>query len=395
MNHFYLCSTRTSFFRFIKKNTAIIALLFFFHEAGAQTRAIYFTGYNSSTTSFPKAAAGFNSSVVSSGSINYSGLTTVNDNRTVWSNTNTSSTLDASTAPYLSYTINLNGTLSLSLDRFVMCGLAVFNSAVKLQLRWSVDNYATSLGEFSINGSSYTLSSINLSSKGTVTANSITFRVYFYNASTWIFNSDTGPYSSLDGTPSSYGAYGQNVALWYNSFILLPLTWKSFTAKLQQESVLLTWETANEINNDHFEVEHSTDGINFSKIGEVTAGNTIYHFTHNDPAAGKNYYRIKQVDKDGKFSYSSVQLVAVNSDSKVSVYPTLVTNELTISINDQLFGQGKLMIRDMTGRTIYHADISSNNYLSIAAQNWSSGIYQVDVFDKAGSRIVSKKIVKQ
>ena len=394
MKLFYSCSNRTLFSCFIKKGTAIIALLFFLHEVGAQTRAVYFTGYNSSTTSFPKAAAGFNSSVVSSGSINYSGLTTVNDGRTVWSNTNTSSTLDASTAPYLSYTINMNGTLSLSLDRFVMCGLAVFNSAVKLQLRWSVDNYATSLGEFTINGSSYTLSSINLSSKGTITASSITFRVYFYNASTWIFNSDTGPYSSLDGTPSSYGAYGQNVALWYNSFILLPLTWKSFTVKLQQGNTLLTWETANETNNDHFEVEHSTDGINFIKIGEVAAGNNIYHFTHNNPSSGNNYYRIKQVDKDGKFSYSSVQSVTINYSNKISVYPTLVSNEITIAINDQSFGKGKMVIRDMIGRTIYHAAISGNN-LSIATQNWSSGMYAVDIFDKTGSRILSKKIVKQ
>src|SRR5690606_32402553 len=77
-------------------------------KAKAQTRAVYFTGYNSSTASFPRPAAGFNSAVVSAGVINYSGLLTVNDSRTVWNNPNTSATLDIGTAPYLSYTITMN-----------------------------------------------------------------------------------------------------------------------------------------------------------------------------------------------------------------------------------------------------------------------------------------------
>ncbi len=285
-------------------------------KAKAQTRAAYFTGYNSSTASFPRPAAGFNSAVVSAGAINYSGLLTVNDNRTVWNNPNTSTTLDIGTAPYLSYTITMNGTVLLNPDRFVMCGLATFNAAMRLQLRWSVDNYAASLGEFSINGSSYTLSSVNLNPQGSVSVSSIEFRVYFYNGSGWVFNSDTGPYSSLDGTASSYGAFGQNVALWYNSFTTLPLTWKSFTAQKQQDKVLLQWSTENEANTANFEIQHSGKGRDWQTAGAVSARNTAgihhYSFLHGQPQKGSNFYRLLQTDLDGRKAYSEIVSLYLN-----------------------------------------------------------------------------------
>ncbi len=343
----------------------------------AQTRAVYFVGYNSSTASFPKAASGMDGAVVSAGAINYSGLQTVNDNRTVWNNPNSATTLDIGTAPYLSFTITMNGNISLSPDRFVMCGLAEFSST-KLQLRWSVDNFATSLGEFTINGSSYTLSSVDLSSKGVVNVSSIEFRVYFYNASGWVFNSDTGPYSSLDGTPSSYGAYGQNVALWYNSFTTLPLVWNSFTVEKDQHEALLKWSTENEVAVAGFSVEHSKDGRVWQSIGYVPADNSAgvnyYSYRDKNPFAGLNYYRLLQTDLDGNKKYSSVSMLSLSEDAPTFILleNPVVSGMLRFRINSSAY----VRLYSLTGQLLVEKQFVPGD-CSIDVHKMPEGIYSI------------------
>lgn len=290
--------------------TAFLSCGLFTGSLNAQTRMFYISGYNSATATFPITASGMDA-IVNSVSHSYSGLTTYNDGRCVWWNTNASATLDPATAPYLQFTVNLKNPMSLTFDRFVMCGLATFNSSVRLQLRWSLDSYASSLGEFTINGSSYTLSSVNLTSQGVKNVSSFEFRVFFYGANTQIFNSSTGPYPSLDGTPSSYGNFGQNMALWFtNPGPVLPLSWKSFTATRRGSSSILSWITDNERQTDGFMVQHSTDASNWTNLGELpsagTPGEHTYNFTHSTPAPGMNYYRLEQRDLDGRSTYSSV-----------------------------------------------------------------------------------------
>jgi hypothetical protein len=79
----------------------------------------------------------------------------------------------------LEYTVNFNGNADIDLDRFVITGGANSGSAsTKFELRWSVDNYATNLGFFTLPNCSYTLTSVNLSSLNNFTGNQIKFRVY-------------------------------------------------------------------------------------------------------------------------------------------------------------------------------------------------------------------------
>lgn len=341
----------------------------------AQSRAVYFVGYNSSTASFPRTASGFNASLVSSATVNYSGLSTVNDGRCVWNNTNSSASLDIGTAPYLTYTINFVSNISLNPDRFVMCGLATFNSSLKMQLRWSIDNFATSLGEFTINGSNYTLTSVNLNPKGTVTASSIEFRVYFYGASSWVFNSDTGPYSSLDGTASSYGNFGQNVALWYNSFTL-PLTWRSFNVRSQKENVLLKWSTENESNTADFEIQHSSNGRDWLSIGNITAQNTAgiheYSFIHNSPVKGNNYYRLEQRDIDNRKTYSDTRVIKFNTAHSL----VFVLNNPVQSNNLQLQAEEPLRIRLYnTGGSLVMDKQLAAGYNQLPVNHLKAGLY--------------------
>ncbi len=204
-----------------KRKVLYFAVLLVFYTQltySQTTRGAYWNGYNSSSQSFPMNAAAL-SSDISSGVLVPQGLGIDNDSRTVWINTNTSSTLDKDTAPFISYTIQTQSITSITFDRFVMNAGAKFGSS-KLQLRWNVDNFSSSLGEFSIDGSNYTLTSIDLSSHGAIASGTIEFRVYYYNSpgSDYVFNPSSGTvYPSIDGTPSSYGGNGQSISIWYNA----------------------------------------------------------------------------------------------------------------------------------------------------------------------------------
>jgi len=89
---------------------------------------------------------------------------------------------------------------------------------------------------------------------------------------------------------------------------LLPVTWKSFRAKASGNDAVLGWEVESNEQAKSYEVEHSTNGLSFSQLGTV-ANNVFvksYSFTHSNAGSGKHYYRIHQVDLDGKAIYSSV-----------------------------------------------------------------------------------------
>lgn len=180
------------------------------------TKAAYWSGYNSTSQVFPLNAVGTSTDISSASLMPSGNMISVNDNRTVWSNTNTSSNVDKDTASYLAYTLQTQDINSITFDRFVMSGTAIFGTS-KLQLRWSIDNFNTSLGDFTVNGANYTLSFVDLSSYGAIAAGTIEFRVYFYNSSglDWVFNSDAGPYTPIKGTSSIYAVFGQNIGIWY------------------------------------------------------------------------------------------------------------------------------------------------------------------------------------
>ncbi|HVT85213.1 MAG TPA: FG-GAP-like repeat-containing protein [Chitinophagaceae bacterium] len=178
---------------------------------------------------------------------------------------------------------------------------------------------------------------------------------------------------------------------------VLPLKFLDFSASLIAGAVELKWRTEDESNNDHFEPEYSTDGIRYTKIGQVAASPSHrYQFTHTGPLASKNYYRIKQIDIDGNFSYSPVRLVITATENNILVYPTILHNELTIYCENQSLKNGSLSVTDMAGRIIYRQAVSqSGTGIIISAENWASGLYQVSMFDATGSRIFTKKIMKQ
>ena len=116
----------------------------------------------------------------------------------------------------------------------------------------------------------------------------------------------------------------------------------------------LNWSTASEQNNAYFNVERSADGVSFSAIGKVNgainSSSTLnYSFTDNSPLAGKNFYRLRQVDLDGQFALSSIVSVNMSVNSTVSLYPNPVTNSALLQYPKAVKGAAYRLVA-MDGR---------------------------------------------
>ena len=139
---------------------------------------------------------------------------------------------------------------------------------------------------------------------------------------------------------------------------VFPITLLSFEGEPQGERVLLTWKTETEENNDYMAVEYSTDARRFTEIGQVKGAGTttepqVYHLWHDQPQPGLNYYRLRQVDFDGAFTYHG--LIAIEYEGKgagIQVYPSLATEQLTIRMAAPAARAGALLICDLNGRLV-------------------------------------------
>ena len=152
------------------------------------------------------------------------------------------------------------------------------------------------------------------------------------NAKAGVLNFDAGGYlyAVLYFDSAEGGLYRSTAPV---NTPLLPIHLLSFAGVAKGAYNQLTWQTATEVNNDHFEVTRSGDGVHFEKIGAVKgAGNSQtvsdYAFKDPNPGAGVNYYRLKQIGHDGKFAYSNV-LALENAKRMLSrVHPNPVQHEL-------------------------------------------------------------------
>ncbi|MEL6273899.1 MAG: T9SS type A sorting domain-containing protein, partial [Bacteroidota bacterium] len=139
----------------------------------------------------------------------------------------------------------------------------------------------------------------------------------------------------------------------------LPVEFISFTARPNRNTVQLNWATATESGNSHFEVERSIDGRIYENIGRVNgAGNTTevqeYTFVDQNPKAGTNFYRLRQVDFDGRFDYSSIVIAQIGEETgnEILAFPNpLQGDELTLTLNGDWDGTiSSATLVDINGR---------------------------------------------
>jgi hypothetical protein len=230
------------------------------------------------------------------------------------------------------------------------------------------------------NGGAETLTFTNLTAGQTYY-----FRVYGYGGA---------------GTESAFSLSASGAAL--------PVGFAGFKAELQNGVSLLTWNTASEINNAGFGIERSADGVNFSNIGFVTSkvdGGTSnatqqYQFTDNRILSGNNFYRLKQTDRDGKFTYSNVVVVKALRSQQLeigAIYPNPVKNQLTVMVNSMSNQKGTLTITDLSGKILKQQITALNNgsnTIALDVQHLSTGNYVIKIVDANGATAITK-FVKQ
>ncbi len=136
-----------------------------------------------------------------------------------------------------------------------------------------------------------------------------------------------------------------------------PVELAYFSANKDETNVILTWQTASEQNNSHFSIEKSTNGSNFLEIGQeegqgTTLETTEYQFTDFAPSTGACYYRLRQIDFDGNFTFSNIASVDFKGKEKTAIYPTPTTGRLNIKPLESFGPESDLMIFDKLGRLL-------------------------------------------
>ncbi len=218
-----------------------------------------------------------------------------------------------------------------------------------------------------------------------------------FDCADWTFS---GP-NALDGESDNGSAanpYPNDVPQVCPS-VPTPVTLSDFGAKAQGQFVQIVWATASEIDNDFFQVEHSTDGRNFSKLSTVKGAGTSfvssdYEYLHETPAKGVNYYRLAQVDFDGATSYSEVAEVSFAEKAAFSIRPTLAQNEITVSFAAELNTEVQLSIYDLTGRIVAQNQFDAQaNTEIISVSDLQAGHYLVRVI--AAGQSYTERFIKQ
>ncbi len=170
----------------------------------------------------------------------------------------------------------------------------------------------------------------------------------------------------------------------------LPVNLLSFTATYNNQNIILKWTTASESNNWYFGIERSINGNQYEPIGRVagigtTSQTTHYNFTDFAPFTATNYYRLKQVDIDGRYKYSAILAIKLNSKLKkgVNISPNPVSNKINISISSDVATNGDIRIINALGQIIYYQNeklVKGVNVITINSLfHLSKGIYTLQV----------------
>lgn len=198
--------------------------------------------------------------------------------------------------------------------------------------------------------------------------------------------------SDMAGDPPPIGGIFVTVGTVTTNSVL-PLELTTFQAQTRTNQVELTWETTSEFNFSHFEVEHSSNGIDFNIIASIHAKGAInrtaqYRAKHASPAYGVNYYRLRQVDEDRSFTYSTIKAVSFFRSASIIAAPNPTHNQVRITGLDSGTERGQIAAYDHTGRMIYQGQMDFENgsvglnLEALAVQ--SPGTYFLRVTDRQG-----------
>lgn len=170
----------------------------------------------------------------------------------------------------------------------------------------------------------------------------------------------------------------------------LPVAFLGITVEQQDGVINIDWSTASETNNVKFEIERSLDGEQFEVIGSTPGAlnsNTLNRYHYSDQHVNKGvayYYRIKQIDADGKYSYSNIQVITMSALEDIYVYPNPFKESITIQFSDMDIG-ASVVVTDLLGQELAKHTVSS---LSLqVGSDLPKGIYLMTILNKQRSQV--------
>jgi hypothetical protein len=184
---------------------------------------------------------------------------------------------------------------------------------------------------------------------------------------------------------------------------ILPITLSLWKGVYKNDKTYLSWQTDEGTNFSHFVIEHSTDGVHFSSLGQVAAATSTqttlqYSYTDASPASGINYYRLKMVDKDGQYKYSGI--ITIRTDAKgnrVSASPNPFTDHVVITIESSTDETVHLRVFNSDGKLVWRktsfVTAGTNAQYFNDLQYLPKGIYFIKI--NKTSTVAEIKLVKQ
>jgi len=210
--------------------------------------------------------------------------------------------------------------------------------------------------------------------------------IFFRDDNTVACESESGAVKYVSVTPNLLTA--AQIDLTYQTIcatISLPVELISFTGAYNSTTSNneLYWKTTSELNSDHIEIEKSTDNSNWKQIGVVLAKpksseTNEYHFTDPTSSAGINYYRLKLVDKNGSFTYSTILTLSHNELKEPLLYPNPANDLIELNASFQL-NDMNWSIYSAIG-TLVESGIGAKNGISISALK--NGVYYLQLFEE-------------
>lgn len=176
-----------------------------------------------------------------------------------------------------------------------------------------------------------------------------------------------------------------------------PIELIEFDTEQSGSNVNLYWTTASEINNDFFTVERAINDNEFQSIGTIKGAgnsNTIinYRFRDNNiPEAKTIYYRIKQTDFDGTYTYSGIKDITLENNLDIKVMPNPVKTGQAITLTN-LSKNSVVKIYNAHGAAIYSREVNQN-VVSISTDEIKPGLYFIRIQDQINNNLVSKKLI--
>ncbi|MBN9381803.1 MAG: T9SS type A sorting domain-containing protein [Chitinophagaceae bacterium] len=227
-----------------------------------------------------------------------------------------------------------------------------------------------------------------------------------YNATDGTFASGTNKVVTTVSTPAISGnivsllVNAANLANGYYTIIYsaspLPVTLTGFTAVRQENNALVKWSVDHEVNIDRYEIQRGAGTEDLVTVGSVAAVNSgvltgKYSFTDNAPGAGRNYYRLKIVDREGASTYSPVVPLdfPMSSSTVIRLYPNPAVDRVHVVSSGQVVVS--VLVINTRGQVVRTVKPATSGTLDIPVSDLSKGLYFVEV-DTDRGRYVQKVI---